>query len=99
MWGVLRRSAACHAMRVWVDAGGACFSPPAVDDRSPQPPHILLHTSIQDITVYGIRAELFDDLNAARGLHEERHMIKWRGEVGGSLGRLRWLGRGCQSGF
>lgn len=35
----------------------------------------------QDITIYGIRAELFDDANAARGLDEERHMIKWRGEV------------------
>lgn len=36
---------------------------------------------MQDITVYGIRAELFDDPAAAQGLHEERHMIKWRGEV------------------
>jgi hypothetical protein len=25
---------------------------------------------------------LFDDPIAAQGLHEERHMIKWRGEVG-----------------
>lgn len=56
---------------------------------TPTPPHpsIHLHHPLfypkQDITIYGIQAELFDDPAAAQSLHEERHMIKWRGEVGG----------------
>lgn len=48
------------------------------------PPNFPYHPTKnmkQDITIYGIRAELFEDPNAARGLDEERHMIKWRGEV------------------